>query len=112
MSRNLKLGKFNPDHVGEHNPHIEIARAKKAARLSACIDRNFYMASGESPHSNADIIAKGMVDWSKSDWAALARDAGVNPPSQATVDAVRAVYETRAQFNPRPVVGPRLEVVR
>jgi hypothetical protein len=109
----LRPGKLNLENEVEFNPRIEKARAIKVEKLVKVIDMNFTMATGESPYgANAGIIARGMTEWTSDDWRALAREAKVNEPSQATVDAVQAVYETRAQFNPRPVVGPVLEVVR
>lgn len=75
------------------NPHETAARAKKAAALLAAVDRNARLVGMPVPEGTSGVAL--LRSLSRADWVALARAAGIRPPSRATVDVVLASIEAR-----------------
>jgi hypothetical protein len=84
------------------NPFEESARAKKAIALLGALDRQAALA-GLPPLAGVRGI-ETVRALSKRDWAALAREAGVRPPSAAAVELVVEAIEARR--GPRKATPP------
>lgn len=75
--------------------HEAAARARKVVDLVAVIDE-LAEAAGINPIEHAAHVAKLVRGFNLGHWISLARKAGCNPPSDATVELVIDVYVLRA----------------
>jgi hypothetical protein len=75
------------------NPHEMAARARKAAALLATVDRNARFVGMAAPEGIRGVELLRTLN--RADWAALARAAGVRPPSRETSNIVLASIEAR-----------------
>lgn len=49
-----------------------------------------------SPYDQAGLVVLASLGWVEAVWLVIAQKAGVNPPSEATKEALRDVYRGRA----------------
>lgn len=70
----------------ESNPHESAARAAKVTGLLLALSRLPQFPTADE-----------MVDWGAPTWELLAKCAGVNPPSQATIDALIGAVRAHEQ---------------
>jgi hypothetical protein len=75
--------------------HERAARAKKVLAMVAVLDDQM-LRQKRSPHDQAGLVVLASFGWVEAVWLMIAHKAGVNPPSEATKEALRDVYRGRA----------------
>jgi hypothetical protein len=85
------------------NAFEEAARSKKAIALLVALDRNAAFVGMPPLAGDRGVETVRMLK--APDWKALAREAGVNPPSKATIELIVEAVEARRPMRkttPRP----------
>jgi hypothetical protein len=79
------------------SPFERAARGQKVMLLVGFIDRS-AVDHGVDPLARPDRVLEALTKMNAAGWAKAAAKAHVNPPSDETIAAVRAVYERRLEL--------------